>query len=92
MDYNCEYSTPVDWEGQPASNSSFWSWKNVECNASGTIMISDGNYSAYIEKKIDLGDIFLILFLTIFLGFLVFKFVWDWVFPRIVKIKNINNL
>lgn len=93
MDYNCEFQNPVDWEGiPPTSDTTLWQWKNVECQASGTTMISDGVFSAYVENKVDLGDIFVIGFLTMFLSILIFKFIWDFIFPKIVKINTIHDL
>jgi len=93
MDYNCEFQNPVDWEGNPPiADTTIWEWKNVECVASGTTIISDGTYTAYIENKMDLGDIFVVGFLTIFFSILIFKFIWDFIFPKIFRIKTINDL
>jgi hypothetical protein len=61
-------------------------------DASGTAMISDATHTAFIENKIDLGDIFTIGFLTIFLSLAIFKFVWDFVHTKIIKNKTINDL
>lgn len=60
--------------------------------ASGTLMIADDTHTAFIENKMDLGDIFTIGFLTIFLSLVIFKFIWDFIHPKIVKIKTINDL
>jgi hypothetical protein len=92
MDHNCEFSNPVKWDGSPAQNRQDFQFKNMECNASGTAMISDGTFTAYVEKKVDLGDIFIILFLTIFLSFWIFKVIWDFTHPRIFKGKSVNDL
>lgn len=60
--------------------------------ASGTLMISDDIHTALIENKMNLGDIFVIGFLTIFLSILIFKTIWNFVFPKITKGKSINDL
>jgi hypothetical protein len=54
----------------------------------GTIKITDGSYSAYISPKVDFGDLFIMGFLILFTGALIFKFVWDFVNPKVVKIKS----
>lgn len=85
---NCEFSDPVNYLGLPASEDEIWNWQKVACSEAGMTEITDGNYTAYISSKVDFGDIFVIGFLILFIGALIFKFLWDFVNPRIVKIKG----
>jgi len=54
--------------------------------------ISDGTSTFYLMPTIDLGDVFLMGFLAVFTGLLIFKFIWDFFHPRIIKMKGISDL
>jgi len=89
---SCEFSEPVNSEGNPPAEGEFWSWKKIDCETdeAGLTIISDGNYTAYISSKINLADIFVMGFLIILLGAIIFKWIWEFIYPKIVKYqKNI---
>lgn len=83
----CDRLGVVNYAEQPVQNSIFYT-----TSASGTLMISDATHTAFIENKMNLGDIFIIGFLTIFLTIIIFKSIWNFVFPKITKGKSINDL
>lgn len=46
----------------------------------------------YLDQTITYGDLFIIGFLILFTGIIIFKAVWDFVHPRIIKIKTKSDL
>jgi hypothetical protein len=87
MNYlNCQLSEPIQIGNDPAKPD--WEFSKMTCDEMGTTMITDGQYTAYISSKITLGDIFVMGFLIFLFGVIIFKFLWDFIYPKIFKIKT----
>ena len=85
--FNCEFSTPLTFENlPPALATDFWQYQKMACDLPAQATITDGTNTFYISKSVDFGELVLVFFLTLFLMIKIFTLVWDFVFPKIVKI------
>jgi len=82
---NCDFSGPVNYLGEPPAENEVWNFQYASCSDPQILTISDDTYTAFISKEINIADIFIIGFLTILLGALIFKFLWDFFHPKVVK-------
>ena len=87
---NCQFSEPVNSEGNPPAEGEFWFWKKIDCetNETGLTTIQNEDYTAYISSKINLADIFIMGFLIILLGAMIFKWIREFIYPKIVKYQK----
>lgn len=83
---HCEFSNPVDLGGGD------FEFAHIECAELNATSISDGTSTAFILNRIDIGEIFIIFFIILFLGGIIFKFLWNFIHALIVKGKSQNEL
>jgi len=92
----CEFSNPVNKDGEYPHILDTWNFKNINCTASGTttnetlelIQNPDNGANFYISKKISYGDILVLTFLTIFLVYGLVKFFMDLMIPKRMNFKR----
>jgi hypothetical protein len=81
----CEFSNPVNYEGNPPLESEPFQFKNLTCNEGNLFtLIQNPETEAefYIQKTMSYGDLILIIFLSIFLIFGIFKFLWNFIWSE----------
>jgi len=78
---DCEFSTPVNFEGQPATADEQFQFQYASCNSEILTLIHNDTNEAefYIQKTLTYGELLLIIFISIFFIFGVFKFVWNFI-------------
>jgi len=83
----CEFSEPVNYLGESAGEGEPFFMKKLEC-AERFELIENSTTGAefYIDKTMSYGDLILIVFISIILVFLIFKFVWNFICPRDKKL------
>lgn len=93
-DLHCEFYNPVVWDAStpPATKQETWNWKNIDCKEIATTKIASGTDIFYLSSKIDYTDIFLSGFIIFLAGVIIFKFIWDFIHPKIVKVKTLQDL
>lgn len=88
---NCEFNTPVDYLGNtPESLATAWNWQNMTCDyvERGMVQISNGENTFYLSPKINLFELFLMGIIPMIAIILIFKVVWGFFHPQIVKFKK----
>jgi len=89
---DCEFNDPIDLNG-PGETPDF-EYSKMSCQATSTdptlalIKNTETGSEFYLSKTLNYGDLFLIFFLTIFLVFGIWKFFWDLMIPKLVKVFN----
>lgn len=79
----CEFSEPVNFEGDPAGVGEPFAMKKIECGERFELIENPTTGAEfYIDKTMSYGDLILIVFISIFLVFSIFKFIWNFVCPR----------
>jgi hypothetical protein len=79
----CDKNTP---------NNANFQYSKMNCKEVATTKIASGTDVFYLNSKINYGDIFLMGFLILFSSFIILKFIWDIINPRIVKVKTLQDL
>jgi len=83
----CEFSNPVNYLGEPAGEGEFFNFKTFTCDERFELIEnSTTGAEFYVDKTMSYGDLVLIVFISIFLVFSIFKFIWNFICPRDKKI------
>jgi len=80
---DCEFSNPLNFEGQPPLAGEPFQFQNVSCDEGNlfTLIQNPGTEAEfYIQKTMSYGDLILITFISIFLIFGILKFIWNFIF------------
>ena len=88
---NCEFNNPVDYEGNPPADlGTAWNWSQATCDYTekGLQEISDGTHAFYVSPKVNLFEIFILGLVPMIAIVLIFKVVWGFFHPQIVKFKK----
>lgn len=87
---NCQLNNPVNLGGEIED----WEFSGVDCTSTDNslIQLTDGSYTAYVSPSANLGDLFLVGFLIVAVGILVFHFIWHFIFPQVWKLKSKTEL
>ena len=101
-DFQCEFNTCVYWTDKgngylkacdkDTPNNANFQFSKMDCKEVATTKIASGTDVFYLNSKINYGDVFLMGFLILFGSFIIFKFIWDFINPRIVKVKTLQDL
>jgi len=80
---NCEYSEIVNLESNPELPPQY-AWSKATCEFSTLELIQSVSTDAefYLDKKINYGDILIIVFLSIFTIFIICKAIAGFIFQR----------
>lgn len=78
---DCEFSIPINFEGEAPAEGEPFQFQHASCVNETLTLIENETTTAefYIEKTLSYGDLLLITFLSIFLIFGIFKFVWNFI-------------
>lgn len=83
----CEFSNPVNYLGDPASEGEIWNFKTSTClERFELIENSTTGAEFFIDKTINYGEILLLFFVSIFLISIIFKMTWNFICPRDKKL------
>jgi hypothetical protein len=87
---NCQLNNPVDL----GTSTEDWEYSEIVCTSTDdtTIQLTDGDYTAYVKPELNLGDLFLIGFLVVLVGAIIFHLVWHFIHPQIWKLKSKTEL
>jgi len=79
---DCQFSDPVNYLGAPASEGEFWNFQTLNCDSEQRFELIQNPTTGgefYLDKTMSYGDLILIIFVSIFLIFGIFKFVWNFI-------------
>lgn len=91
---NCEFSMPVD-IGTPEFPDFEYSILNCTSTGTstvqqaGTVQISDGENSFFLNPVVTYSEVIIICFFIIILAGSIFKFIWDFVHLLIIKWRKL---
>ncbi len=92
-EFNCQFSEPIN---LGTAEQPDWAFSEMICETAETGLpffeVSDGEYTAYITPAVNFGDLFLMGFLIIVAGLLIFRFMWNFIHPKIQKFKTKADL
>ncbi len=76
----CEFSNPVNYQGNPAGEGEPFNFKTLICSERFELIENPTTGAEfYIDKTMSYGDLILIVFISIFLIFGIFKFMWNFI-------------
>jgi len=78
---DCEFSIPLNFEGQAPLAGEPFQFQYASCSSETLALIHNETNGAefYIKKTLTYGELILIIFISIFLIFGIFKFVWNFI-------------
>lgn len=78
---DCEFSTPLNFEGQPPAEGDPFQFQYATCQSETLALIHNDTNGAefYIQKTLTYGELLLIIFISIFFVFGIFKFIWNFI-------------
>jgi hypothetical protein len=80
---DCIFSNPVNYLDASPTSEQMFQFKSERCTTTEPIYSLIQNTSTeaefYVEKTLSYGDLILIVFLSIFLIFGIFKFLWNFI-------------
>lgn len=92
MDFECQFSQPVNASGTLPVPGDFWQFQNATCSVPYLSVATDTDAHFYLDERITYGDIFLAAFMLLFLLVGIFWVVWSFIVPKSVKLLTRNDL
>jgi hypothetical protein len=83
---NCQFSQPVNYQGQPPLAGEPFQFNLMTCSDPYNLYYEDGQGQGFfLDSRISYGDLFVVTFLLLFLGIIIWKAVVDFILPKTIK-------
>lgn len=79
---NCEFLTPINYLGGTPREGEFWQFQEMSCVDETKELIIQNEKEFYLDKTFSYGDVLIVLFLSFFLIFGIFKLIWHFVWEQ----------
>lgn len=76
-DLICNFSLPLNASGTFPNEGDFWQFSKATCTIDYLSKYDDGTNTIYFSQVLDAGQVVIITFLILFLGFFIFKVIWN---------------